>query len=263
MLSLYNSCVMGYPFGVSLRDDSTKVWANTDTLQWKRDHIQASTTPGISPHIHDEGRWPFADPIPPGILAWIGTVGYGNNDGGGVPRMPSTVMLTDMSDIHDPDPRPMPGSPLVTDGTFYTYRKLQRSGTIDSVDYRGAFDPDLPMSQQWTANWTNFHPCAEPYHAGVDDIFEPKTMTRTLLGQNYPNPFSPATNIRFTVPKDGHISLKLHNVLGQEVATLVDEDKTAGTYEVTFSTDRLAPGAYFYTLKGRGFTETRKMILTQ
>jgi uncharacterized protein YfaS (alpha-2-macroglobulin family) len=69
--------------------------------------------------------------------------------------------------------------------------------------------------------------------------------------------------VRYTVPANGHISLRVYNVNGQEVATLVDQDKVAGMYEVSFDTDRLAAGAYFYSLKGRGFSETRKMIVTK
>jgi hypothetical protein len=262
--SVYNSCIMGYPWGMSLRDDSTKLWANLDTLQFRMNNMQASGIPTGSTHIHDENRWPVTDPIPPGVLAWINTVGYGNQDSSvppGTPSMPSYIQLTNMHDLKNPDPRPLVTSPLVTNGTNFSYPQLQLGGFFDSTSYRGAFDPNLPMDQQWTADWTNFDPCADPYLAGIDDIEDPAKKTRTLLAQNYPNPFSRVTNLRYTVPQDGHISLRVYNVQGQEVATLVDEFTPAGTYEVAFNTVKLAPGAYFYSLKGKGFAETRKMIL--
>jgi hypothetical protein len=263
--SVYNSCIMGYPWGISLRNDSTKLWANLDTLQFRQSNVQASAIPSGSSHIHHETAWPAADPIPPGVLAWINTAGYGNQDSQtppGAPSLPSYIQLIDMSDIHDPDPRPQMTSPLVTNGTFFSYAKLD-TAFFDSTSYRGAFDPSKPMSQQWTAKWTNFNPRGEVYYAGIDDISDRDRTsgTKTLLAQNHPNPFNPVTKIRFTVPQNGHISLRVYNVQGQEVATLVDERKSAGIHEVDFRTDSLAAGAYFYTLAGKGFTETRKMVL--
>jgi hypothetical protein len=112
------------------------------------------------------------------------------------------------------------------------------------------------------ADWTNFNPCGEPYHAGVDiDNDDPAPVTLGFLAQNYPNPFSPSTTIRFSIPKAGHVSLKVYNVNGQEVASLIDEVKSPGTFETTFRTDGVAPGTYFYSLKANGFSETRKMVV--
>jgi hypothetical protein len=265
MTSIYNSCIMGYPWGISIRNDSTKLWCNLDTLQIRQTNIQAGNLPGMWSHIHHESAWPASDPIPPGVLAWINRAGYGNQDSDGAPgstSLPSYIDLVDMHDIHNPDPRPTLASPLVTNGTNYSYPKLQ-DAFFDSVPYRGAFDPTKNLDETWIWKWTNFNPCAEPYYVGIDDMPEIVPATRTLLGQNYPNPFRMTTNVRYAVPQNGHISLKVYNVQGQEVATLVDEEKAAGNYEVSFDTKKLAAGAYFYTLKGRGFSETRKMILTK
>jgi hypothetical protein len=262
MISIYNSCVMGYPWGLSVRD-SSRNWASIDSLQLRMSTLQASSLPVGSTHIHDEVKWPAGGPPPPGVLAWVNTVGYGNQDsngGPGVPSLPGWIQLTDMSDLRNPDPRPLMTSPLVTSGTNYSYPRL-RDAFFDSVSYRGAFDPNLPMDQQWTANWTNFNPCGDSYYAGINDIKEPATRTTAPLAQNRPNPFDAVTTVRYTVPQSGHVSLKVYNVQGREVATLVDENKVAGSYEVSFNTESQAAGVYFYTLKGRDFTETRKMIL--
>ncbi len=66
------------------------------------------------------------------------------------------------------------------------------------------------------------------------------------LGQNYPNPFNPSTNIKFSVPADGNVSLKIYDILGKEVNTLVDEFKQAGTFDVTFDGSNLSSGVYYY-----------------
>ncbi|MBK9097150.1 MAG: T9SS type A sorting domain-containing protein [bacterium] len=90
-----------------------------------------------------------------------------------------------------------------------------------------------------------------------------------LLEQNYPNPFNPSTKIRYTIPnviasetkQSQFVSLKIYDVLGKEVAGLVDEYKTAGEYEVKFNASQLPSGTYFYQLKAGEFTAVKKMIL--
>ncbi|QQS60527.1 T9SS type A sorting domain-containing protein [Candidatus Falkowbacteria bacterium] len=81
------------------------------------------------------------------------------------------------------------------------------------------------------------------------------------LTQNYPNPFNPSTKINYELPSDGIVSIKLFNVSGKEVATLVNEVKTAGYYTVTFNASNLPSGAYFYRLEAESFIETKKMLL--
>ncbi len=82
-----------------------------------------------------------------------------------------------------------------------------------------------------------------------------------LLSQNYPNPFNPTTNIRFRIAKSGFVSLKVYDVLGREVATLVNQEKPAGNYEVKFDGSGLSSGIYFYKLSTENYTSVKKMIL--
>jgi len=82
-----------------------------------------------------------------------------------------------------------------------------------------------------------------------------------LLGQNYPNPFNPKTVINYQIPKTGMITLKVFDVLGNEMATLVDEEKTAGNYNIEFDASKLTSGIYFYKLTAEDFSSVRKMIL--
>ena len=79
------------------------------------------------------------------------------------------------------------------------------------------------------------------------------------LGQNYPNPFNPTTNINFVLSVAGRVTLKAYDVLGNQVAVLVDEDKPAGNYTKTFSGSNLSSGIYFYRLQTANHTITRKM----
>jgi len=81
------------------------------------------------------------------------------------------------------------------------------------------------------------------------------------LSQNYPNPFNPSTTIRYELPHASRVSLKVYNTLGQEVATLVNETKSAGVYTVQFDAANLASGVYFYRLQAGDFVEVMKLVL--
>lgn len=81
------------------------------------------------------------------------------------------------------------------------------------------------------------------------------------LEQNYPNPFNPTTTIRYQIPKEGMVTLKVYDILGAEVATLVNEEKTAGKYEVSFNASSLASGVYIYKLLADEFISVKKMVL--
>ena len=83
------------------------------------------------------------------------------------------------------------------------------------------------------------------------------------LEQNFPNPFNPATRIRFAIPRAGQVRLTVFNVLGQKVATLVDEAMPAGKYEADFDAGSLSSGLYFYRIEAEGYSQVRKMLLTR
>ena len=87
------------------------------------------------------------------------------------------------------------------------------------------------------------------------------TPTQFSLSQNYPNPFNPSTSINYQLPVSGNVTLKVFDVLGKEVAVLVNERKEAGTYVVEFSVTNLASGTYFYRLRAGGFVQIKKMTI--
>ncbi|MBK9099102.1 MAG: agmatine deiminase family protein [bacterium] len=103
----------------------------------------------------------------------------------------------------------------------------------------------------------------------VTNIADNSQPEEFYLSQNYPNPFNPSTKIKFTLPsviasgakQSQFVFLKVYDILGNEVATLVNEERPAGTYEVNFDAAELPSGVYFYQLKANSFIETKKMLL--
>lgn len=104
------------------------------------------------------------------------------------------------------------------------------------------------------------------------DVYNPSGVTSSnnevnlkpleyKLCNNYPNPFNPVTNIRFSVPKTALVSLKVYDALGREISSLINGVKLAGEYVISFNASNLPSGLYFYTLKAESFSSTKKMIL--
>ena len=91
-----------------------------------------------------------------------------------------------------------------------------------------------------------------------NQLFKPKSF---YLSQNYPNPFNPITTINYKLPKDGKVTLKVYDILGKEIFTLVSGNKNAGSYQVNFDAHNLASGVYYYQLKVGEYLETKKMVV--
>jgi len=105
-------------------------------------------------------------------------------------------------------------------------------------------------------------PKSDTLVGSAEDIFAGKHIpTELVLHQNFPNPFNPSTTIEFSIPKSGIVTLKIYNLLGQEVITLVSDKLTAGDYNYSWNAGDLASGVYVYELNAGGFIEARKMIL--
>lgn len=127
-------------------------------------------------------------------------------------------------------------------------------------------NPPYPISEQiaFALHDVSDHlPVVAEFDFGVVnnvEVLNPSSLTFNLY-QNYPNPFNPATTIRFQIPFRQRIELKVFDILGREVATLVNEEKLAGVYEVTFNAANLASGVYFYRLKTQDFIESKKLLL--
>ncbi|HEX2866379.1 MAG TPA: sugar-binding protein [Ignavibacteriales bacterium] len=109
---------------------------------------------------------------------------------------------------------------------------------------------------RWTYTWIG----DKDEVSGVEENNNVNVKTYSL-SQNYPNPFNPSTAIRYSIPKAGMVTLKVFNILGKEVATLVHGEKAQGSYEVRFDASQLASGIYFYQLESGSFRQVNKMLL--
>ena len=153
---------------------------------------------------------------------------------------------------------------LLNTGPF----KLEKNKPVDvivaEIVGRGS-DPlnSIAIAKQYAVNTiayynTNF---ANSIITGVRDL--PQIVNKFNLFQNYPNPFNPSTIIKYSIGQSSQVSIKVYNILGREVAVLMNEQKNPGEYELTFNSAKynLASGVYFYKLSGGGFTSAKKMLL--
>lgn len=147
-------------------------------------------------------------------------------------------------------------SPAVNKGyTFSSPFNVDRVGTVrpaGAFDI-GAFEQKIILAVEPTADLTKDVLNKSGNSNNLPDHFE--------LGQNYPNPFNPSTSIRYALPTNMMVTLKVYNILGKEVATLVNEEKAAGYYEVNFNASNLASGTYIYQLQTGNNVDVKKMIL--
>jgi CubicO group peptidase (beta-lactamase class C family) len=155
--------------------------------------------------------------------------------------------ITSISPTSRPLPNIIPGA-VVSSSSGFTV-------SVDSTftDYFN-FQVEV-MSDGWTY-WKD----SLQIIVGVEE--EPYEIpTEFSLSQNFPNPFNPSTTIKYSVPQITNVVIKVFDVLGSEVATLVNEEKPVGIYELTWNAEQLPSGVYFYQLKAGSFVETKKMLL--
>ena len=103
--------------------------------------------------------------------------------------------------------------------------------------------------------------CLEATGADVSVDDTPASPAAYLLGNAYPNPFTPSTSFEYAVAKAGDVNITIYNALGQEVTTLVNSHMAAGSYTVNWDASHMASGVYFYSMTAPGFSATQKMLL--
>jgi Secretion system C-terminal sorting domain/Beta-propeller repeat len=177
---------------------------------------------------------------------------------------------------------------------------LDRSGNVYVTGYSTNFTTGSDYTtikyspdgiEKWTIKYTNSDAAGsseDPFGLFVDTLFNvyvtgmsaldyatvkyvqtPTSVGSSLiqtpnefsLSQNYPNPFNPSTIIKFQIPKAGLVTLKVYDILGKEIVALINENKMAGYYEISFNASQLASGIYIYQLKANDFISSKKMIL--
>ena len=175
---------------------------------------------------------------------------------------------------------------------YWTYAGLNNYSvaalTVNGADlYAKTDDAELFVSTNYGTTWTKFDSGSvseniislaanqSNLYAGssmgviyrsVSGITDVQQINHNLpelfsLYQNYPNPFNPATRIRYEIPKASFVSLKIYDLLGREVATLVNEEKQSGSYEVEFDGSNLSSGIYFYRMQAGSYINTKKFVL--
>ena len=134
------------------------------------------------------------------------------------------------------------------------FEPVESGSFTDKINFRSVTDTLLIAQQVFVEGTTDLVSVEE-------EIVEAFSYS---LSQNYPNPFNPSTNIKYQIFEAGLVSLKIYDVLGNEIVTLVDEEKPAGVYEVNFNTglihQNISSGIYFYQLKAGNFIQTKKML---
>jgi hypothetical protein len=149
------------------------------------------------------------------------------------------------------------------DGNWVDYIKVEYTYDGTALSKTNNVQANLidETTQLWNgAEWINLQKQSYAYvPTFVEETKE--TITNYSLQQNYPNPFNPSTKISWQVPVAGLVTLKVYDVLGREVITLVNEELNAGKHEATFDAIRFSSGIYFYQLKAGDFIQTKKMIL--
>lgn len=158
------------------------------------------------------------------------------------------------------------------------YKHSSDNGNSWGNDVRLTYDPFYSFNPDITLIDSTVHVVWYDTRDGNNEIYYKRNPTGNLvkitkinseipenysLFQNYPNPFNPSTLIRYSIIQNEKVSLKVYNILGSEVATLINEHQNAGTYEVEWDASNYSSGVYFYKLHTAKFIETKKMVLTR
>jgi hypothetical protein len=140
------------------------------------------------------------------------------------------------------------------------------AATWNSLNCPGGVISGADLKNIYAVNASNFFAVGYKNiskYGNLTDVDEsPKgTPTSYALLQNYPNPFNPSTTISYSVPKSGYVEIKVHDMLGRLVATLVQGEQSVGTHSVSFNASNLSSGAYFYTMRAGDFVSTKSLML--
>jgi len=164
--------------------------------------------------------------------------------------------------------------------TTYTYDS--KGNNIQTTQYNGMTGSWVPTSRSTTTydqlnretvrvfesydngNWLNSSKAEYFYGAGTNFVYKNEQIPEKFeLSQNYPNPFNPSTKIRFNLPEKSNVKLTVYNLLGEKIASLINNELSAGVYEIEFQAKNLSSGMYFYRLETPKQTITKKMILSK
>jgi hypothetical protein len=237
-----------------------------DTLAWE---YSGGTWTG-----YPIGNWCLQSKVSVGVLpAMISTSAdtlfFGSCDTTGHANVTRTVWIRNAEgasqNLEVTGIRILPSTPVVYSATPTTLDIAPG----DSASMDVTFDPTSSRAYNYTLRLSNnsANDTAKVVYlrgTGIAQAVEIPSVnlpTKYSLAQNFPNPFNPTTEIRFALPTASHVRLSIYNMLGQEIATLVNEIMPAGTYAQSFDATNLPAGIYFYRMDAGSFTDVRKMML--
>ena len=217
-----------------------------------------------------------------GILLWSGSGNYVRNNvvwGNTAPAYPqirvqggsAQIIYNDVEGGYTGEGNINLNPEIIQPGYYLSDTSPCIDAGKDSLVFNDKEDPANPGNALWPSKGTLRNDmgvfggpnCNNLSHiiTSVDDKTQGNIPDGFKLFQNYPNPFNPSTKISFSIPSSGLISVKVYDILGNEVAILLSEEKSAGNYEVSFNATSLSSGTYFYQLNVGTYSETKKMIL--
>jgi hypothetical protein len=146
------------------------------------------------------------------------------------------------------------------DGSNWQTFNVLNSGLPNNIVVCMSIDVD---GNKWIGTYNGLAVFNENGIVSIDEkeIFQETIPSGYHLSQNYPNPFNPSTTIEFDLPKTSEVTLKIYNILGEEVTTLLSTSLLSGSYKYEWDASGLASGVYLYRLEAADFVRTRKMIL--
>ena len=156
--------------------------------------------------------------------------------------------------------------PVNPSSLTYSLISTVSSSTFDFIDYAVTILPGYQYAYYYVVGWNGTSQSAKTNYVSTQAEFQKSLMdmpTDFGISQNYPNPFNPSTSISYSIPENAFVTLKIYDVLGNEVVELINEQKESGNYQIDFNASELSSGIYYYTLTEGNFTSTKKMILVK
>jgi hypothetical protein len=233
---IVNALIMGWPEGLLVDGTNTVADMKAGTSAYIKNSIIAGSTTATFKSTDAT----FQTEMP----AWFTSLG------GKTFATTTEVDLIDPFNVSKPNPMPKAGSPVYSGAAA-----PPADGFFDaSAKFIGAFG-----SSNWAEGWSSLSFTGTDIEENVNSSIPVKYE----LSQNYPNPFNPNTTIKFSIPKQGIVSLNVFNILGQQVATLINGFKDVGNYSIDWNAGNLSSGLYLYRLESSNVVITKKMMFVK
>ncbi len=241
LYGLFNSIVMGWPNALLFDGNNVANASVSDSIA-----LQTTIFAGNKGGFKTAGITTGFNPT-----AWVSTPAFNNT----ILPQPADAQLENPFNLLNPGLLPQTGSPARS-GASFTHPRLT-SSFFDRVSFRGAYG-----TTRWDMPWANYNPQGLPTSIVREEQAE-VLPPLFHLNQNFPNPFNPRTTITFELTRSAFVRLKVYDLLGREVATLLDGMMTAGSHRAVFEARGIPTGLYIYRLSADGAGATRAMMMVK